>query len=89
MATTRMCLHCGLPIENPYGQQRYHTMANGGRDCGREHHVAMQKERRRMNRGAVVKQCFVDGVLFSTYDRRENECSDACRKIAAVRRKGN
>ena len=49
MAETRMCPWCGLPIESPYGQQVYHTLKNGGRNCGRERHVKMQAERRRLN----------------------------------------
>ena len=78
MAETRMCPWCGLPIESPYGQQVYHTLKNGGRNCGRERHVKMQAERRRLNRGAVIRQCPIDGTIFSTYDHRNYHCSDAC-----------
>ena len=87
MAEPRTCLHCGEVIDNPYGQQAYHTMKNGGRDCGRERQVKMQSERRRLNRGSVFKQCTIDGVTFQTYDRREEQCSDACRAEAARRQK--
>lgn len=88
MAESRICEWCGLPIENPYGQQIFHTLKNGGRDCSREHHVMLQKVKRRREKGAVVRQCVIDGKIFKTYDHREWTCSPACAAEAERRQKG-